>query len=142
MLFEETFTCLVWSSSALARRGLDRDSYAGAGHVAMQPAGSDRPGFLADCGVQRRVEVTTWSFLAEPALVVGSERVATVPSRLAQRACAQLPLTTFAPPLDIPPMEQAMQWHKYRSSDPGLQWLLGLLRAAAREMDATAGTRP
>lgn len=142
VLFEESFTCLVWSASALARDGLDRARYASAGHVAMQPPGFDQPafgqGFLDRSGLERRVEVTTWSFLAEPALVVGSERVATVHTRLARRACAQLPLTAFAPPLDIPPLEQAMQWHKYRSSDPGLLWLIGLLREAAREMDATA----
>ncbi|MNF00464.1 Nodulation protein D 2 [compost metagenome] len=81
------------------------------------------------------MEVIAYSFLVEPALLVGTERVATVPTRLARWACGQLPVTPFAPPLEIPVMEQAIQWHKYRTSDPGLIWLLELVRAAARHMD-------
>ena len=143
VLFEETFTCLVWSGSELARQGLDLEAYARAGHVVMQPAGADRPafgnGFLQSCGLERRVEVSTYSFLAEPALVVGTERVATVHSRLARWLGGLLPVKAFAPPLEIPVMEQAVQWHKYRASDPALIWLLDLVRAAAREMDCPAG---
>ncbi|MOA08631.1 Nodulation protein D 2 [compost metagenome] len=139
VLFEETFTCLVWSGSQLARQGLDLAAYSGAGHVVMQPAGADKPAFgsafLQSNGLERRVEVIAYSFLVEPALLVGTERVATVPSRLARWACGQLPVTPFAPPLEIPVMEQAIQWHKYRTSDPGLIWLLDLVRAAARHMD-------
>jgi DNA-binding transcriptional LysR family regulator len=142
VLFEETFACLVWAGSNLAREGLDLAAYARAGHVVMQPAGADRPAFgnafLQSCGLERRVEVSTYSFLVEPALVVGTERVATVHSRLARLASGVLPVKQFAPPLDIPVMEQAIQWHKYRTSDPGLIWLLDLVRAAAREMDASA----
>ena len=41
-------------------------------------------------------------------------------------------------PRNIPPMEQAMQWHKYRSTDPGLLWLRRLVLAAVKRMDATA----
>jgi LysR family nod box-dependent transcriptional activator len=35
----------------------------------------------------------------------------------------------------MPEMEQAMQWHKYRSLDPGIVWLRQLLMDAAQEMD-------
>jgi hypothetical protein len=34
----------------------------------------------------------------------------------------------------MPPFEQAMQWHKYRSLDPGLLWLRTLMQQAARAM--------
>lgn len=140
VLFEETFKCLVWSASKLAQQGLDLDAYINAGHVIMQPAGAGKPAlsslFMAESDVTRRVEVSTYSFLAEPALVVGTERVATVHSRLAKWAHSQhLPVKEFPPPLDIPVMEQAIQWHKYRTSDPGILWLLEMVRAAASRMD-------
>tara|TARA_B110000503_G_scaffold80923_1_gene123830 strand:+ start:110 stop:214 length:105 start_codon:yes stop_codon:yes gene_type:complete len=32
-------------------------------------------------------------------------------------------------------MAQMMQWHKYRSNDPGLVWLRDNLKIAVREMD-------
>jgi hypothetical protein len=39
--------------------------------------------------------------------------------------------------MPMPPLEQAIQWHKYRSSDPGIQWLRDLLRGAAHSMDGS-----
>ena len=35
----------------------------------------------------------------------------------------------------IDSMEQAMQWHKFRTNDPGLAWLRGLAADAAKRMD-------
>lgn len=51
---------------------------------------------------------------------------------------AALPVTLLTPPLPMPPFEQAMQWHKYRSLDPGLQWLMRLMQDAARSLVADA----
>jgi hypothetical protein len=36
-------------------------------------------------------------------------------------------------------MTQSMQWHKYRTQDPGLLWLRGLLKQAVQRMDADIG---
>lgn len=139
-LFEETYTCLVWSESVWARHGLDREGYLRAGHVVMQPVGTDHPtfasAFMERSGLQRRIEVTTSSFLAEPALVVGNERIATAHTRLARLACRLMALKCLPTPVDLPLLEQAIQWHKYRATDPGLLWLIDLMRAAAREMDS------
>lgn len=145
VLFEETFKCLVWTASNLAQKGLDFDAYANAGHVVMRPAGSGKPAlstlFMEEFGLTRRVEVSTYSFLAEPALVVGTERVATVHSRLASWArTQQLPVREFEPPIEIPVMKQSIQWHKYRTSDPGIIWLIDMVRAAARQMDSSTTT--
>lgn len=32
-------------------------------------------------------------------------------------------------------MEQSVQWHKFRTTDPGLVWLRGMLAEAVRRMD-------
>jgi hypothetical protein len=48
-----------------------------------------------------------------------------------------LPIELRQPPLPITAMEQGLQWHKYRTQDPGLVWLRGLLRRAVARMDAT-----
>jgi LysR family nod box-dependent transcriptional activator len=142
MLFEETFCCALWQGGRLAAAELTLDVYAAAGHVVMQPSGDARPAFeswfMQRFGVARRVEVTTFSFVAAPALVVGTDRIATVHGRLARQAAQGLPIVLRPLPLPMPPMEQAMQWHKYRSTDPGLLWLRGLMLAAVVRMDAVA----
>lgn len=144
ILFEESFDCLFWSGSRWARNGVDLEGYRTAGHVVMQPSGTDRPAFgsqfLQDHGIDRNIQVSTYSFLSEPMLLVGTDRIATVLSRIATWATGHLPLKACPLPVDIPVMQQAIQWHKYRSNDPGLAWLLDLFRSAAGEMDKPEAT--
>lgn len=139
-LFEEHFCCAVWRDSRIAAAELTFDVYAEAGHVVMQPPGDARPAFeswfMQRFGVARRVEVTTYSFVAAPMLVIGTERVATIHGRLARQLAPGLPIALRPLPLPMPAMEQAMQWHKYRSTDPGLSWLRRLVLAAVARMDA------
>lgn len=70
--------------------------------------------------------VTIYGFSTLPALVVGTEFVATVHQRLARLMQGVWPIELRAPPLPITVMEQAVQWHKYRTKDPGLVWLRDL----------------
>lgn len=138
ILFTDTFVCVVWKDSDHARNGLSIERYANAAHVVMQPANSDQPAFeslfVQRYGLSRRNEVTTYSFGAMPSLVVGSELVATVHGLLARRLKPSLPINLLPMPLPVPLFEQAMQWHKYRTLDPGLVWLRSLMQQAATAM--------
>ncbi|MBP6900134.1 MAG: LysR family transcriptional regulator [Burkholderiaceae bacterium] len=138
-LYSEDFVCVVWSDSALARGELSFERYLAAGHVLMQPPGgtgdSFEAWFVKRYGVTRRVAVTSYGFSALPAMVVGTELIATVHSRLARLLQPAWPIALRTPPLPITAMEQGVQWHKYRTQDPGLLWLRGLLRRAVARMD-------
>jgi LysR family nod box-dependent transcriptional activator len=138
-LFEEEFSCVVWDESRWAQKGsLSFEDYTAAGHVVMQPPGgmTFESWFMQRYGASRRVEVTSFSFATAPSLIVGTDRIATVHTRIARLAARQLPLTLLPPPMPMPRMIQCIQWHKYRTQDPGLLWLRQLLHAAALEMDA------
>lgn len=139
VLYEEKFVCMVWQGGALAGGRLDFERYIAAEHVVMQPAGGRADAFegwfLKRYGVTRHVAVQTYSFITLPALVVGTDRVATVHERIARRLVGAWPLEIQPTPMSIDPMEQAMQWHKFRSNDPGLSWLRGLIAEAARHID-------
>ena len=106
----------------------------------MQPPGhvgdSFEAWFVKRYGVTRRVAVSSYGFCALPAMVVGTEFIATVHKRLAQQLMASWPIELRKPPLPITSMEQGLQWHKYRTQDPGLVWLRDLLHRAAARMDA------
>jgi LysR family nod box-dependent transcriptional activator len=139
-LFDEQFCCVVWNGSRYAAAGeMTLADYKAAGHVVMQPPGMDRTFeylFMEGTGISRRVEVTSFSFLAAPYLVVGTQRVATVHRRLAEVVRRGLPLSLLPMPLPMKRMQQVMQWHKYRTQDPGLVWLRQLLQQAVLRMDA------
>jgi LysR family nod box-dependent transcriptional activator len=139
-LFEEDFRCVVWEQSRFANAGsISLDDYAAADHVVVQLPNTDTPvfevSFMKRHGLGRRADVQVFSFAAAPRLVVGTDRVATVHTRLARRLQQALPIRLLIPPVDIPHMTQTVQWHKYRTSDPGIVWLKQLLHRAVRRMD-------
>jgi LysR family transcriptional regulator, nod-box dependent transcriptional activator len=101
----------------------------------MQPPGSAlslETVFLSRHSVERRIEVMTFNFTSIPHLVVGTDYIATVHTRLARQAQRLLPIKIVEPPFVLPKMQQTLQWHKYRSQDAGLIWLRGLVREAAK----------
>jgi LysR family transcriptional regulator, nod-box dependent transcriptional activator len=146
LLFDDEFVCVVWRDSGHVRDGLSFERYASAGHVVMQPVDTDKPAFeswfVQRYGLSRRIEVTTYSFAALPFLVVGTERVATVHALLAQAIAPALPVALLPLPLPMPTFEQAMQWHKHRSLDPGLLWLRALMQQAARALRPAVAPAP
>lgn len=139
-LFQEDFVCMVWRHSKLAQGVLDLERYVNAEHAVMQHSSNLRIDafegwFLKRYGVTRRVAAATFSFTMLPALVVGTEMVATVHARVAARLASVWPLEIRPTPIAFDKMEQAMQWHQFRTSDPALVWLRGLLAEAARHID-------
>jgi LysR family transcriptional regulator, nod-box dependent transcriptional activator len=142
VLYNEEFVCVVWRGSPLARGELTFERYLAASHVVMQPQGnvgdSFETWFVKRYGVTRRVAVTSYGFSALPAMVVGTDCIATLHTRLARQMQAAWPIELRPPPIPIAAMEQSVQWHKYRSQDPGLMWLRGLLKKAVERMNATA----
>lgn len=140
VLYDEGFECVVWRDSALAQGEFGFDRYTAAAHVVMQPPGtageSFEGWFIRRYGISRRVAVRTYGFAMLPALVVGTEYVATVHARLARVLARCWPLELRAPPFPLEPMQQSMQWHKYRTQDPGLVWLRELMHRAVQRMDA------
>jgi len=142
-LFEETFCCLVWAGSRWARQqAISFDDYAAASHVVMQPTGGQpafESWFMQRYGLRRHIGISTYSFGSLPPLVLHTERIATVHQRLATLAARQLPLSLIPAPVPIPTMQQSVQWHKYRSQDPGLVWLRGALGEAVERMDGVGG---
>lgn len=145
LLFEDRFVVVVWRDSPFAQGELTMERYLQARHVAMRPPDGGLPFFDIwlnnQHGLQRDIGVTTYSFSVMPHLVVGTELLATVHSRLAQQLQGLLPIEIRRLPLAMNDFHQAVQWHKYRSRDPGLIWLRDLLREAAAGMGGVSSNR-
>ena len=140
VLWQEQFVCLVWNRGRQAGKKLTLDDYLEAGHVVMQPpigVSSFESAYLERVGIKRRIDVITHSFLSVPVLLTGTERIATVHRRLAYSVARVLPVSILPMPMEMPVMEQSLQWHKYRTLDPGLTWLRELIHRAVLRMDAT-----
>lgn len=138
-VYEEPFVCVVWRDSPLAQGELTLDRYMAAQHAVMRPTSHRLDAFEAWLQSQgsaaRQVAVATYSFAAVPAMVVGTKYIATLHERLAHQWARQWPLEVRPLPLPRVTIRQSVQWHRYRSQDPGLLWLRGVLREAARRME-------
>jgi DNA-binding transcriptional LysR family regulator len=137
-LFEEEYVCVTWEGNRrmCGRERLLLDDFLSCGHVSAHFSSHALPStfdgwYMDSFDVARRVEVTAPSMAALPAMVVGTDRIATVHRRIAERAQAYLPVRMWEPPLKIPRLVQMLQWHKVKSNDAATTWLRERLTEAA-----------
>jgi len=140
VLFEDAFTAIAWSENPLlpAAGNLSLEAYMRLGHVtsrfASARAATADEWFFNQLGHKRNVEVITMNFTSVFPCVLGTRRVATIHSRLARYYAQFLPIRLFDAPYDVPPLAEAVQWHRHFNADPGILWLRGVLHEAARRM--------
>jgi DNA-binding transcriptional LysR family regulator len=134
-LFVEDFTCVVWAGNTLVGETLSVAQYLALGHVGVafeQPRNlSIEQSLLQQAGYQRRIEVIAPNFALLPLLVMGTNRVATMHTRLARLAASYLPLRLLPPPIALPPMIEMLQWPAHHRAEPGGTWLRQILKETA-----------
>lgn len=134
-LLEDTHTVIAWNRNSRVGTKISLEQYLSLGHVAIHVGDGPGPNFdehfLRRMKCKRRAEVVTHTFDVVPHLVVGTDRVATVATRLARKYAKFLPLKLLPLPVEIPPMIEVLQWHKYHDQDPAYIWLRNLLREVA-----------
>jgi DNA-binding transcriptional LysR family regulator len=125
ILFDETFSCIAWTGNASIGSTITVDQYLSSGHVSG-PQHAEL--FLEGAGYRRRIEVSTANLALVPYLVVGTARIATIPTRLAHQHARILPLRTVPAPVEIPPVTVVLQWNRIRDADPMFRWFRQLMR--------------
>jgi DNA-binding transcriptional LysR family regulator len=134
-LFRDDYTCVVWAENRAIAGELTLEQYLSAGHVVArlgrEQMRSAEEQYIADAGIERRIEVVVMGFSMLPQFVIGTSRIATLHTRLARHYAQWLPLRLLKPPIEIPPIVEVMQWHNFRNDDRGLAWLRRALLEAA-----------
>jgi DNA-binding transcriptional LysR family regulator len=134
-LFRQPFVAMFRKGHPLARGELTLARFAQAEHLLVDAADSpyDRVNAaLARAGVGQATNgfgtrYRVPHFTAVPYIVSTSDLVVTVPQKLAERAALPFGLEWATPPLDLPPLQTNIFWHRRFNQDPGNQWLRGLL---------------
>lgn len=86
--------------------------------------------YLDRMGIQRRIAMIAPNFGMLPWLLQDTDWLALIQGRLAAQMARNFPLVAVAPPLSIPPLVEMAQYHVTRSNDPGLRWLIDLIRSS------------
>ena len=141
-LFEDTYTCVVWSENPIAHESLTIEQFLDLGHVMVRFGEGESPNFdehfLRKLNFKRRIEITAPGFDLAPHLVVGTDRIALVTTRLARRYAEWLPLRIVPSSVEIPPLVEVLQWHKAHDQHPAHLWFRAQLRDAVLRMESSS----
>lgn len=136
-LFEDSHSVIAWRKNSRIGTRISLAEYLELGHVAVHVGEGAGPNFdeiyLRRLKFKRRAEVTTHSFDVVPHLVVGTDRIATVATRLAKKYAKFLPIRVLSLPVQLPPMTEVLQWHKHRDQDPAYIWLRQVVEEQKRK---------
>ncbi|MDF8335017.1 LysR family transcriptional regulator [Novosphingobium cyanobacteriorum] len=148
ILFEDDYVLVGDRNNPALAGEVTRQTYFELGHVTPR-FGRGRVAAFDDWFMrrqkqQRRIEVVAPTFLSLPGLVLGTNRIATVHRRMAERLVKSLPLAMREVPLDIPPIREAIQWNIANNGDSALRWVVERLQEEARseQCDPRAGASP
>ncbi|MCG8910310.1 LysR family transcriptional regulator [Pseudomonas sp. DP-17] len=139
LLFEEEHVCVVWKGNTAVGDTLTLEQYMDMGHISVAFGRSRQLSiedwFMSQYGFKRRLEVITNDFNTLPQLLVGTHRIATMHSRLAELYAKYLPLRILPAPVKIPVMRESMQWHRSMDGDPMHRWLREKVSEFIRSLD-------
>jgi len=85
-------------------------------------------------GIEPHVQVVTETFLTVPGLVAGTNRVALLQRRLADRIPDELGVRALPCPFEATPLVEAMWWHPMYDDDPEHRYLRDLVLRATTIM--------
>jgi DNA-binding transcriptional LysR family regulator len=87
-------------------------------------------------GADIRIQAVVEHFLAIPPLIVGTDRVALVQTRLVENFLRTYPVRAVALPFAATPLVESLWWHPTRDADPAHRWLRSVFLDAARRVSA------
>ncbi|TCN27042.1 transcriptional regulator NodD2 [Sinorhizobium americanum] len=145
-LFEDIFVCVGCRTNEQLSEPLTFERYMSMGHVAVKFGNTRKPSFeewyLLEHGFKKRVEVAVQGFSMIPPMLLGTERIGTIPLRLAQHFAKTIPLQIVELPLPLPPFIEAIQWPALHDSDPASRWLREMLVEEASRMVSPRAQEP
>lgn len=125
-LFEEPFVCVVRKDHPVVGKSLDLATYLSLEHLLVSPEG-DRFGHtdtvLAKDGLKRSLGVTISQMYPAPALIAGSDLIATLMLGVVELSGWRDQLETLQPPVALEPCAYVMTWHRRNDAHPAQQWL-------------------
>lgn len=142
MLYADYLVCLAWQENTKFDNIVTPEQLATAelvgGEGGLLPQ-SLLAGAVSDAVRERGFRITTDSLASLPAVLVGSDLLALIPSWLAQYYAAFHPLKLISFPLHLQQRIPVLaRWHPRHADDPALAWLLRELEVGAEQLGATA----
>lgn len=140
-LREEQLVAICRANHPVCQDGLTLEHFQTCQHVAVLPRsgrGSPLEIVLGSARVRRQVKLYVPDYLPIPAIVAQSDLLGTVPQALAQFFAATYALQIFPLPLEMPPVQASLIWHRQQDMTPGLRWLREQIAKFVQERESRA----
>ncbi|ACB33073.1 transcriptional regulator, LysR family [Leptothrix cholodnii SP-6] len=129
-LFRQRYVCLFRRGHAVDKKKLSLADFRAAEHLVVVSAGTGHgkvDELLQRAGVERVVRLTVPHFVGVGHILQGTDLVATVPERLAQRLADPFGLAWLPHPVKLPEVAINVFWHAKVHRSPANQWLRSLV---------------
>jgi len=140
-LFREHYVCLTRRSYPLdGERSLALKNFLAGSHVLIESMGSGHriiERTLERQGMKRDVSLRVPHFMVIPMIVADTDRIVTVPSRIANAFSTMVKVRVHRLPVKIPSFDVSLSWHARFSEDPGIRWMRSLMIELFQEPGST-----
>ncbi|MBB6253206.1 LysR family transcriptional regulator [Nitrospirillum iridis] len=132
ILFKETHSCVVWMGNGDIPEPLTFERYLEMTHVTVmmggRRSGAFEQWFLNRFGAVRKIAAVAPDFSSVASIIVGTDLITTMHTRLARLYAQYMPLRILPVPIEFPPLVETMQWHSQLEHDAGILWLRNFLK--------------
>lgn len=136
-LFEEDFVVISATDNPHLKDGLTQDLYEQLGHVSVH-LNHNVEGFdetaLRRIGIHRNIVAFAPGYTSVPRFIIKTDRVATIPRRLAEQVSSTLPLKVYELPFDFPKVREVAQWSLKNTNDEAVRWVVQRLQEIAKNL--------
>lgn len=133
-VLSDNFVTLVGHDYAGVAEGIDLNAFVAMRHILVSPEGN-RYGLvdqkLREYGLIRNISLTLPTMFSVPALLPGTDYVATVLNRVATHPANQAHIKVFESPLELPSIQFHLLWHRRTQENPAHRWMREVIEDTA-----------
>jgi DNA-binding transcriptional LysR family regulator len=129
-LFMQSYVCLMRKGHRLDKRMISQSEFSAAEHLVVVSPGTGHgkvDELLQRSGVERSIRLNVPHYVSVGHILQGSDLIATVPERLADRLLGPFDLAKVAHPAKLPDIAINVFWHAKFHRSPANRWLRGVL---------------
>lgn len=133
VMMDDTLACLVRPGHPTIHGELSLMQFCTAAHLVVALKGNTLPSLMqrrmAESGLALNIALTVPHMLAAPVIVLTSDYLLTLPTRVARCYADLLGLEFLPLPFDYPPFALSLVWHERTHRDPATAWFRSTLKS-------------
>jgi DNA-binding transcriptional LysR family regulator len=136
-LFEDSWTCAVWSKHPTVGDSLTLDEFLALPHLAFSFYGEQftlAEDYLHELGYHSKIVASTETFATAPFLLRGTPLATILPKRLGERLQQAADIKLIDPPFNAPAFLERLVWNPRFTASPAHTWMRAQIAEVAKTL--------